>query len=111
MNVAGPSRARPGRLAVGRRVESTYEEDLLGIVQSLNIDELEELQTFYENRTRHGHALSDHDIAMNDLLQQARRLSILDEDIALAQRLAGEEGTANVNPRVHQVNAVPNRNQ
>ncbi|KIJ05299.1 hypothetical protein PAXINDRAFT_103831, partial [Paxillus involutus ATCC 200175] len=111
MNVAGPSRARPGRLAVGRRVESTYEEDLLGIVQGLNLDELQELQTFYENRTLHGHALSDHDIAMNVLLQQARRLSILDEDIVLAQRLAAEEGTAIVNPRAHQVNAVPIRNQ
>ncbi|KIK92810.1 hypothetical protein PAXRUDRAFT_551814 [Paxillus rubicundulus Ve08.2h10] len=105
MNVAGPSRARPGR-----RAESTYEEDLLGIVQGLSLDELERLQTFYENRTRNGDTLSDHDVAMNVLLHQARRLSILDEDIVLAQRLAAEEGTA-VNPRAPQVNAAPNRNQ
>ncbi|KIK92813.1 hypothetical protein PAXRUDRAFT_99371, partial [Paxillus rubicundulus Ve08.2h10] len=110
MNVAGPSRAQPGRLAAGRRVESTYEEDLLGLVQDLSLDEVEELQTFYGNRTSYGHALSDHDIAMNDLLQQARRLSILNEDIALAQHLAIEEGTA-VNLETHPVNEAPNPDQ
>ncbi|KIJ04705.1 hypothetical protein PAXINDRAFT_122676, partial [Paxillus involutus ATCC 200175] len=104
MNVAGPSRAR-----LGRRVESTYEEDLLGFLQNLSLDERENFQTDYDNRTRHGYALSDHDLAVNLLLQQARDLTIFNGDRALAQHLAAEEGIGvqDIHPREHQTIAAP----
>ena len=109
MNVAGPSRRTlpPGRLAPGERVKSTYEQDLLGLLTQLSLDEMDEIQTFFTRRTGAGEPLSDHDIAMNDLLQQARALSVFDQDRMLAQRIAaGEEvgvelhGPAVQTPRV-----------
>lgn len=88
MSVAGPSRASSsGRLGQRGRVESTYEEDLLGLLGNLSLDEMDEMQAFF---TRAG-PLSDHDVAMNDLLQQARALAVLNQDILLAQRIADGE--------------------
>ncbi|KIJ07212.1 hypothetical protein PAXINDRAFT_19590 [Paxillus involutus ATCC 200175] len=98
MNIAGPSRASPGRLALRRPSESTHEE--VGLLQGLSLDELEDDQIFYD-------ALSDHDIAMNVLLEQAQGLTVFDS--ALAQRPAAEESTA-VNPAAHDVNAAPQPN-
>ncbi|KIK92815.1 hypothetical protein PAXRUDRAFT_26576 [Paxillus rubicundulus Ve08.2h10] len=109
MDIAGPSRARPGRLALRRPIETTYGEDLLGFLQGLSIGELEGLQTLYDTRWRHGHALRDHDIAMKVLSQQTQRKTFLNNDRALAQCLAAEEGTA-VDPGVYQVNAAPQPN-
>ncbi|KAI9457929.1 hypothetical protein HD554DRAFT_2177512 [Boletus coccyginus] len=92
MNVAGPSRASSsGRRAPRERVESTYEEDLLGLLAQLDVEEMDEIQGFFTQRWRGGEPLSDHDIAMNDLLQQARALAIFDQDRALAQRIAAGE--------------------
>jgi len=91
MNIAGPSRASSsgaGGLAPRGRVENTYEEDLLGLLAQLNPDEMDEMQTFF---ARAGEPLSDHDIAMNDLLQQARALAVFNQDWALAQRVAAGE--------------------
>ncbi|KAF8841104.1 hypothetical protein BDN67DRAFT_967585, partial [Paxillus ammoniavirescens] len=109
MNVAGPSRARPGRLPLGRRVESTYEEDLLELLLHFSLDERENPQTYYDNRTRDGYALSDRDLAVNLLLQQARELTIFNGDRALAQHLAAEEGIGvqDVPRRGHQTIAAP----
>jgi len=89
MNVASPSRASSsGGLPPRGRVESTYEEDLLGLLAQLNPDEMDEMQMFF---TRAGEPLSNQDIAMNDLLQQARALAIFDQDRALAQQVAAGE--------------------
>lgn len=91
MNVAGPSRARPsGQLAPGR-VESTYEEDLLEILSQLSLDEMDEMETFFTHRSLAGNQLSDHDMAMNDLLQQARALAVFNQDRVLAQMIAAGE--------------------
>ncbi|KAG8216599.1 hypothetical protein J3R82DRAFT_6785 [Butyriboletus roseoflavus] len=99
MNVAGPSRVPPaGRLAPRGRVESTYEDDLLGLLSQLSLDEMDEMQMFFTHRTRGGDPLSDHDVAMNDLLQQARALAVFDQDRVLAQRIAaGEDPSTGVN--------------
>ena len=93
MDVAGPSRApaSSGQLAPGERVESTYEEDLLGLLNHLSLDEMDEMQTLFAHRIRAGDPLSDHDIAMNDLLQQARALADFDQDRVVAQSIATEE--------------------
>lgn len=94
MNVAGPSRVPSGRR---ERVESTYEEDLLGLLRELNLDEIDQMQTFF---THTGDRLSDHDIAMNDLLQQARALAVVNQDRVLAQRIAaGEDVSIDQRPR------------
>ena len=92
MNVAGPSsRISIGRFARRERVESTYEEDLLGLVDSLSPDEMDELQTIFAHRIQHGHPLSDHDVAMITLLQQVHELAGINEDRVLAQRVADGE--------------------
>jgi hypothetical protein len=92
MNVAGPSRVpSSGRLAPRGRVESTYEEDLLELLSQLSLDEMDEMQTFFTHRTRAGDPLSDHDMAMNDLLQQARALAVFNQDRVFAQRIAAGE--------------------
>lgn len=90
MNVAGPSRPS-GRLTQRENVESTYEQDLLGLLDQLSLDEIDEMQTFFTRRTGAGEPLSDHDSAMNDLLQQARALAVVNEDRMLAQRIAAGE--------------------
>ena len=95
MNVAGPSRrVYPfGGDAARERVESTYEQDLMGLLDQLGLDELDEMETFFTHRASAGHRLSDHDVAMNDLLQQARALAAFNEDRILAQQIAaGEDG-------------------
>lgn len=92
MNVAGPSRApRSEHLVPRGRAEGTYEEDLLEFLGRLSVGEVDELQTFFTRRTHDGNPLSDHDVAMNDLLQQARALAVANEDRLLAQRIAGGE--------------------
>jgi hypothetical protein len=112
MNVAGPSRvpASSGPLAPGGRVESAYEEDLLGLLNQLSLDEMVEMQTLFAHRTRAGDPLSDHDMAMNDLLQQARALAVFDQDRVLAQRIdTGED--VDVEQRLgQQPGAVPQPN-
>ena len=94
MNVAGPSRrVYPlGGDATRERVESTYEQDLLALLDQLGLDELDEMETFFTQRASAGHQLSDHDIAMYDLLQQARALVAFNEDRILAERVtAGQD--------------------
>ena len=94
MDVAGPSRvpASSGQSAPGERVESAYEEDLLGLLSRLSPDEMDEMQTLFAHRIQAGDPLSDHDIAMNDLLQQAHALAVFDQDGAVAQGITTEEG-------------------
>jgi len=106
MNVAGPSRASSS--ATRRRVESTYEEDLLGLLAQLDAEEMDEIQSFFTHRSRAGQPLSDHDIAMSDVLQQARALAIFDQDRALAQRIAAGEDVG-VEQRPVQTPAVARR--
>ena len=111
MNVAGPSRvaASSGQLAPGGRVESIYEEDLLGFLGRLSLDEMDEMQTLFTHRVRAGDPLSDHDMAMNDLLQQARALSVFNQDRVLAQTIAEED--VGVEERLEQQpDAVPQAN-
>ena len=93
MDVAGPSRvpASFGQSAPGERIESAYEEDLLGLLSRLSPDEMDEMQTLFAHRIQAGDPLSDHDIAMNDLLQQARALAVFDQDRVVAQGIATEE--------------------
>ena len=111
MNVAGPSRVpASGRLAPGGRVESTYEDDLLGLLSQLSLDEMDEMETFFAFRMRAGEPMSDHDVAMNDLLQQARALALFDQDRVLAQRIAaGEDVDVDQRP-VQRPGAVPQPN-
>ncbi|KAF8137116.1 hypothetical protein EV363DRAFT_1316693 [Boletus edulis] len=86
MNVVGSSRVPPpARLALRGRVESAYEAELLEFLRELGLDELDRIQTHFIHRTHAGDALSDYDVALNDLLQQAR---------GLAQRLAPGEDVA-----------------
>ncbi|KAF8137118.1 hypothetical protein EV363DRAFT_1316699 [Boletus edulis] len=107
MNVAGPSRVQPsGRLASRGRVESTYEDDLLGLLNHLSLDEMDEIQSFFTLRTRAGHPMSDHEVAMNDLLQQSRALAVLNQDRALAQRIAIGEDVTGQTPEQRPVPAV-----
>jgi hypothetical protein len=93
MNVAGPSSRRVsiGRFTRGERVESTYEEDLLGLLDQLNPDQIDELQAFFAHRIQNGHPSSDHDVAMINLLQQVRSLAGINEDRVFAQRIADGE--------------------
>ena len=109
MDVAGPSRApaSSGQLAPGERVDSAYEEDLLGLLTRLSPDEMDEMQTLFAHRIQAGDPLSDHDIAMNDLLQQARALAVFDQDRVVAQGVATEEVAGVVGQRP---GAVPQAN-
>lgn len=111
MNVAGPSRRvpPPGRLAPRERVESTYEEDLLELLNQLSIDEMDEMQTFFTLRSSAGVPLSDHEVAMNDLLQQVRTLAVFNQDRILAQQIAtGEDvGVEFQRPAVQAPRHVP----
>ncbi|KAG9311554.1 hypothetical protein JVU11DRAFT_7759 [Chiua virens] len=99
MSVAGPSRVRaPGRLA-RESITSTYEDDLQGLLNQLSLDEMDEMETFFTQRASAGERLSDHDLAMNDLLQQARALAFFNEDRILAERIANGEDVEEA-PRV-----------
>ena len=93
MNVAGPSRRviPPGRLAPGERVDSTYEADLVELLNQLSLDEMDEMLTFFTLRRSAGEPLSDRDVAMNDLLQQVHALAVSNQDQTLAQRIAADE--------------------
>ena len=72
-------------------MQSTYEEDLLGLLDQLSPDEIDDIQTFFAHRMQIGLPSSDHDVAMIHLLQQVRGLAEINEDRALAQRIANEE--------------------
>lgn len=92
MNVAGPSsRVSIGRFTRRERVESTYEEDLQELLDQLNPDEIDELQMFFAHKIQNGHPLSDHDVAMINLLQQVPPLAHINEDRVFAQRIADTE--------------------
>lgn len=92
MNVAGPSsRLSIGRFTRGERVDSTYEQDLLGLLDQLGPEEIDELHTFIAHRMQNGYPSSDHDVAMISLLQQVRELAHINEDRVLAQRIADGE--------------------
>lgn len=92
MNIPGPSRvAPPGRLAPRGRVESAYEEDLLRLVNQLSVDDMSAIQNLFTERTRAGGSLSDREVAMSDFIGQARTLAVVDQDRALAQRIAAGE--------------------
>ena len=69
------------------------------------------MQTFFMRRTRGGDPLSDHDVAMTDLLQQARALAVSNQDRELAQRIAaGEHVGVNQRPVPTPGAAVPRPN-
>lgn len=93
MDVAGPSLRVPRRLQRQRRVETSYEEDLLGLVGQLSPDEINEYRELYDLRMQTGYRPSDYDVALTSLLQQAHELATINEDRILAQRIADEEDT------------------
>lgn len=84
MGAAGPSSRRAG-------IESTYEQDLRGLLDRLSLEEKDEFQASMTRRISAGGRLSDHEIALNDLIQQARELAALEQDRMLAERIAIEE--------------------
>ena len=92
MSVAGPSRVLPSwRVAPREKIESTYEQDLLGLLDQLSLEERDEFQTSLKRRISAGGRLSDYDVALNDLIQQARELAVFNQDRMLAERIAVEE--------------------
>lgn len=82
----------------------------MGLLNQLGLDEIEEIQTVFTRMARAGAPLSDHDIAMNDLLQQVRTLAVANEDRALAQRIAGGEDVGAERRAVQTPAAVPRPN-
>ncbi|KIJ63804.1 hypothetical protein HYDPIDRAFT_70186, partial [Hydnomerulius pinastri MD-312] len=80
-----------------------HEDDLLALLRHLSQDEIEDLERFYNHRAHSGQVLTDQEIAMNILLQGFRELNVFNEDRALAQRLAAEDG----NLGAHQINVAP----
>ncbi|KAG1725996.1 uncharacterized protein EDB91DRAFT_77863 [Suillus paluster] len=89
MNVAGPSRPRP---VPNSRKRDNYEEDLVRMMTQLDLSDVERFQTLHDNKARRGERLSDREVAFALLMQNARELAEFDVDLALAQRLAVEEG-------------------
>ncbi|KAL4068439.1 hypothetical protein V8B97DRAFT_2058464 [Scleroderma yunnanense] len=91
MNVAGPSRPHVGRAATNGRVNtSVHEDDLLRLLGDLGPMGAQHLQQYYENRSRTGETMTDHDLAMSFFLQNAADMAAMDEDRALASLLAEE---------------------
>jgi hypothetical protein len=90
MNVAGPSRLRP--LAVPEaRDRDNYEEDLTRLIAELDLADIERLQAVHETRLQRGQGLSDRELALLLLMQNAREIVQLDADLALALALGEGE--------------------
>ncbi|OAX31305.1 hypothetical protein K503DRAFT_870681 [Rhizopogon vinicolor AM-OR11-026] len=90
MNIAGPSRLRP--LAVPEaRDRANYEEDLTRLVAELDLADIERLQAVHETRLQRGQGLSDRELALLLLMQNAREIVQLDADHALALALGEGE--------------------
>jgi hypothetical protein len=91
MNIPGPSRPRPQGVPGGRDRDN-YEEDLIRMVAQLDLSDFDGLQALHEFRLRRGQGLSDRELAFSMLIQNARENAQLDDDWALAVRLALEGG-------------------
>ena len=92
MSVAGPSRIPPsGRSAPREQIGNTYEQDLLRLLDQLSLEERDEFQTSLMQRISAGGRLTDHEVALNDLIQQARDLAAFNQDRLLAERVATQE--------------------
>lgn len=70
------------QLAPGRGVERTYEDDLLGLSNGFSPDEIVQIRASFAQRMRAGDQLSDADVALNDLLPQARTWDMFNRDRA-----------------------------
>ncbi|KAH7921836.1 hypothetical protein BV22DRAFT_1038165 [Leucogyrophana mollusca] len=84
---------RAGSSRLGRRaaVVSGYEDDLLELVAQLSLEDIESIQTAQGNKTSAGAPLTDHEVALGLLLQNAREVATFNSDRALALELAEAE--------------------
>lgn len=88
-------------------VENNYEEDLLRFLGELSLNDMDQMRTYSMHRMRAGDPLSDADVAMIDLLQQALALASLNQDRALAQQIAAGEDVGDQHWPVERPDVVP----
>lgn len=88
MKVGGPYPPEYGRFSGTKRPESTYQGDLLRLMNELGQEGVQQLSKLYEDTARSGQQLSDQEVAMSLFLQNATEVATVDEDRALALRLS-----------------------
>ncbi|KAI6006745.1 hypothetical protein EDC04DRAFT_974763 [Pisolithus marmoratus] len=87
MNTERPPRPRSRGSTASDGAQSTYEDDLLRILTRLGPEGTNQLREYYERRNCQGRQMTDHEVAMSMLLQNARVLEGIEEDRVFALAL------------------------
>lgn len=83
-SLAGPSRSRP-------QDHVTSDADMLALLAQLTLADIEEIENRQKGKQRQGAPMTDAELALSLMAEDARSLEVFNSDHALARRLAQSE--------------------